>query len=74
MRIVSHLGLAIAAALFALCTLEITGQLPIPGADRLVSTAHAVVGRPLTPSASPARPGAPPAGAPPASITADNKA
>ena len=49
MRIVSHLGLAIAAALFALCTLEITGQLPIPGADRLVSTAHAVVGRLLTP-------------------------
>ena len=49
MRIVSHLGLAIAAALFALCTLEITGTLPIPGADRLVSTAHAVVGRPLTP-------------------------
>jgi hypothetical protein len=49
MRIVSHLGLAIAAALFALCTLEITGKLPIPGADRLVSTAHAVVGRPLTP-------------------------
>ena len=49
MRIVSHLGLAIAAALLALCTLEITGKLPIPGADRLVSTAHAVVGRPLTP-------------------------
>ena len=49
MRTVSHLGLAIAAALFALCTLEITGKLPIPGADRLVSTAHAVVGRPLTP-------------------------
>ena len=49
MRIASHLGLAIAAALFALCTLEITGKLPIPGADRLVSTAHAVVGRPLTP-------------------------
>jgi hypothetical protein len=48
MRIVSHLRLAIAAALFALCTLEITG-LPIPGADRLVSTAYAVVGRPLTP-------------------------
>ena len=45
MRIVSHLGLAIAAALFALCTLEITGKLPIPGADRLVSTAYAVVGR-----------------------------
>ena len=49
MRIVSHLGLAIAVALLALCALEITGNLPIPGADRLVSTAHAVVGRPLTP-------------------------
>jgi hypothetical protein len=49
MRIVSHLGLAIAAALLALCALEIAGKLPIPGADRLVSTAHAVVGRPLTP-------------------------
>jgi hypothetical protein len=49
MRIVSHLALAIAAALFALCMLEIAGKLPIPGADRLVSTAHAIVGRPLTP-------------------------
>jgi hypothetical protein len=29
--------------------LEIAGKLPIPGADRLISTAQAVVGRPLTP-------------------------
>jgi hypothetical protein len=49
MRIVRHLGLAITAAVFTLCTLEIAGKLPIPGADRLVSTAYAVVGRPLTP-------------------------
>ena len=49
MRIVRHLALSIAVALLALCALEITGNLPIPGADRLVSTAHAVVGRPLTP-------------------------
>ena len=49
MRIAKHLGLSIAVALLALCALEVAGKMPIPGADRLVSTAQAVVGRPLTP-------------------------
>jgi hypothetical protein len=49
MRTVKHLGLSIAVALLALCALEVTGKLPIPGGEYLVSTAQAVVGRPLTP-------------------------
>ena len=49
MRIAKHLGLSIAVALLALCALEVAGKMPIPGADHLVSTAQAVVGRPLTP-------------------------
>jgi hypothetical protein len=49
MRIVKHLCLSIAVALLALCALEVAGKLPISGADRLVSTAQAIVGRPLTP-------------------------
>ena len=49
MRILKHLALSIAVALFALCALEVTGNLPIPGADLLATTAQAVVGRPLTP-------------------------
>ena len=48
MRIIKHLGLSIAAALLALCAVEVTGNLPIPGAG-LASTAQARVGRPLTP-------------------------
>jgi len=49
MRIIKHLGLTIAAALLAFCALEVTGNLPIPGAGQLASTAQARVGRPLTP-------------------------
>ena len=44
-----HIGLTIFVALLALCALDLAGQLPIPGAERLVSTAQAIVGRPLTP-------------------------
>ena len=49
MRIIKHLGLSIAAALLALCALEVTGNLPISGTGQLASTAQARVGRPLTP-------------------------
>jgi hypothetical protein len=49
MRIAKHLGLSLAAALLALCVIEVGGSLPIPGADRLVTKAQAIVGRPLTP-------------------------
>ena len=37
------------AGLIGMCGLELAGQLPIPGASRLVSTSKAEVGRPLTP-------------------------
>ena len=49
MKIVKRLGLTIAIMLVAACALDFASQLPIPGADKLVSTAQAVVGRPLTP-------------------------
>lgn len=49
MSMAKHLGLSIVIALVALCALDVAGKLQIPGADRLVSTAQARVGRPLTP-------------------------
>ena len=49
MKIVKRLGLTIAILLVAMCALDFAGQLPIPGADKLVSRAQAIVGRPLTP-------------------------
>jgi hypothetical protein len=49
MSIAKHLVLSIVIAIVALCALDAAGKLPIPGADRLVSTAQAIVGRPLTP-------------------------
>ena len=42
MSMVKHLGLSIVIALFACLALDVGGQLPIPGVDRLVSTAQAV--------------------------------
>lgn len=49
MSMAKHIGLTIVVALFALCALDLVGQLPIPGAEGMVSTAQARVGRPLTP-------------------------
>jgi hypothetical protein len=49
MKIAKHLALSTAVALLALCALEVTGKLVIPGGESLVSTAQAIVGRPLTP-------------------------
>ena len=49
MSMTKHLGLPILLALLALCAIEIGGKLPIPGVAPMVSTAQAVVGRPLTP-------------------------
>jgi hypothetical protein len=49
MKIARRLFLTIAVVLVALCAFDFAGQLPIPGADRLASTAQARVGRPLTP-------------------------
>jgi hypothetical protein len=49
MSMIKHLGLSIVIALVALCALDVGGKLPIPSGSWLVSTAQAVVGRPLTP-------------------------
>jgi hypothetical protein len=49
MRIVKRFGLTAVIVLVALCAFDFAGQLPIPGADKLGSTAQAIVGRPLTP-------------------------
>ena len=49
MRWVKRIALTVGVALVALCALDLSGKLPIPGAEKLVSTAQAVVGRPLTP-------------------------
>jgi hypothetical protein len=49
MSMIKHLGLSIVIALVALCALDVGGNLPIPGASWLVSTAQAVVRRPLSP-------------------------
>jgi hypothetical protein len=49
MSMMKHLGLSIVIALVALCALDFGGSLPIPVAGWFVSTAQAVVGRPLTP-------------------------
>jgi hypothetical protein len=49
MRIAKRLALTVAIALAALCALDFAGQLPIPGAEKLLSSAQAIVGRPLTP-------------------------
>jgi len=49
MSMAKHIGLTIVLALFALCALEIGGNLAVPSNSLLVSTAQAIVGRPLTP-------------------------
>jgi hypothetical protein len=49
MRLAKHLAMALGIALVALCALDLSGKLPIPGATIFVSTAQAIVGRPLTP-------------------------
>ncbi len=49
MTIVKKSALLLFMGLLGICGLELAGQLPIPGAKSLVSTAQAVVGRPLTP-------------------------
>jgi hypothetical protein len=49
MRLAKQIALAVGVALVALCALDLSGKLPIPGAVNFVSSAQAVVGRPLTP-------------------------
>lgn len=49
MKTIAHIGLSVALAVFALCASEIAAKLPISGAETVSSSAHAIVGRPLTP-------------------------
>jgi len=49
MRWVKRIALTVGVALVALCALDLSGKLPIPGAEKFASTAQAIVGRPLTP-------------------------
>jgi hypothetical protein len=44
-----RLGLALSGLILGLLTLEVGGQLSVPGISGYVSTAKAIVGRPLTP-------------------------
>ena len=43
------LGIVLIAGLMVICGFELGDQLSVPGAQKLVPTAEAVVGRPLTP-------------------------
>jgi len=49
MILLKQLGVVLLVAILGLCALEVGGQLPIPGMPSFISTAEAVVGRPLTP-------------------------
>ena len=49
MTVSKHLGAVLLAAILGLCALEFGGLLSIPGVPSFISTAEAVVGRPLTP-------------------------
>ena len=42
-------GIFLMSGIIALCALELGGRLSIPGVHGLISSAEAVVGRPLTP-------------------------
>jgi len=49
MTVSKRIGLILLAAVSGLCALELGERLSIPGVEGFVSTAEAVVGRPLTP-------------------------
>jgi hypothetical protein len=49
MIVLKHLGAVLLAAILGLCAIEFGGQLSIPSVPSFISTAEAVVGRPLTP-------------------------
>ena len=49
MTMSKHLGALLLTAVLGLCALEFGGQLLISGVPSFISTAEAVVGRPLTP-------------------------
>ena len=49
MSMAKHLGLVFVAGIIGLCALELGERMSIPGVHSFVSSAQAVVGRPLTP-------------------------
>ena len=49
MTILKRLSIVVLAGIIGLCVLELGAPLEIPGIHSIVSTAHAIVGRPLTP-------------------------
>jgi hypothetical protein len=49
MTMSKHLGSVLLAAILGICALEFAGQVSILGVPSFISTAQAVVGRPLTP-------------------------
>lgn len=49
MRITVKLTMVVLAGIISLCTLELGERLSIPGVHSFVSTAEAIVRRPLTP-------------------------
>jgi len=49
MRNSKQVGVLLVAGILGLCALGVGAQLSIPGVPSFVSTAEAVVGRPLTP-------------------------
>lgn len=49
MTVSKRFGIVLFAVIIGLCGLELGERLSIPGVQGLISTAQAVVGRPLTP-------------------------
>jgi hypothetical protein len=49
MSMLKHLGLVFVAGIIGLCTLELGERMSVPGVHSFVSSAEAVVGRPMTP-------------------------
>ena len=49
MTTLRSIGLAVAMGLVALCGVDLVGRATIPGFPGVIATAHAVIGRPLTP-------------------------
>ena len=49
MTLSKRCGIFLMAGIIGLCALELGERLSIPGVDGLISSAEAIVGRPLTP-------------------------
>lgn len=49
MTLSKRFGIFLMAGIIGLCALELGERLSIPGVDGLISSAEAIVGRPLTP-------------------------